>query len=92
MTEQQQEKTYPIRGRVLIARVVSAKMNKTAVCELDRLQFNSKYHRHERKQTRVKAHNAESINAKEGDIVKIGETRPISKTKSFVIIEKVKEA
>ena len=33
-----------------------------------------------------------SMNAKEGDIVKIGETRKISKTKNFVVMEIITEA
>ena len=40
--------------------------------------------------SKIKAHNPTSINAKEGDIVKIGETRRISKTKSFVVMEILK--
>jgi small subunit ribosomal protein S17 len=43
------------------------------------------------RRTRVKAHNPESIDAKEGDTVRIAETRPLSKTKNFVVIEIVKK-
>ncbi len=37
------------------------------------------------------AHNPPCINAKEGNIVMIGETRRLSKTKSFAVIEKLSE-
>jgi hypothetical protein len=47
-----------------------------------------KYERFSTKRTRLKAHNPDCIKAKEGDIVTIMETRPISKTKSFVVIKK----
>ena len=40
--------------------------------------------------TKVVAYNPECIHAREGDIVKIMECRPLSKTKSFVVIEILK--
>jgi small subunit ribosomal protein S17 len=80
-----------LRGRVFTGLVVSAKMQKTVTVEWPRRRFNKKYERFEVRRTRVKAHNPESIDAKEGDTVKIGETRPLSKTKNFVVIEIVKK-
>ena len=79
-----------IRGRTFTGTVVSDKMMKTATIEWPRRKFDKKYERFEVRRSRVKAHNPESINAKTGDIVKIVETRPLSKTKNFVIIEVVK--
>jgi len=79
-----------IRGRVFTGTVVSDKMMKTATIEWPRRKYNKKYERFEVRRTRVKAHNPESMDAKTGDIVKIAETRPLSKTKNFVIIEIVK--
>ena len=79
-----------LRGRVFTGTVVSDKMQKTATIEWPRRKFNKKYERFEVRRSRVKAHNPESIDAKTGDIVKIAETRPLSKTKNFVIIEIVK--
>ena len=43
----------------------------------------------QKKRSRIKAHNPECINAKEGDVVKVSECKPLSKTKNFVIIEKL---
>ena len=79
----------PIRGRHFVGTVTSSKMKKTAVVEFDRLHFLKKYERYEKRKTRLKIHNPECINAKEGDIVKIAECRPLSKTKNFVVIEKL---
>lgn len=81
-----------LRGRVFTGIVVSDKMMKTATVEWPRRKYNRKYERFEVRRTRVKAHNPESINAKVGDVVRIAETRPISKTKNFVIIEIIKKA
>jgi small subunit ribosomal protein S17 len=80
-----------VRGRIFTGTVVSDKMQKTATIEWPRRTYNKKYERFEVRRTRVKAHNPESIDAKTGDIVKIAETRPLSKTKNFVIIEIVKK-
>jgi len=79
-----------VRGRVFSGTVTSAKMQKTVTVEWPRRKFNKKYERFEMRRTRVKAHNPESINAREGDIVTIAETRPLSKTKTFVVIEVTK--
>lgn len=77
------------RGRTFIGTVVDAKMQKTATVEWERRAYVQKYERYEKRRTRVKAHNPENIDAKKGDIVKIMECRPLSKTKKFTIIEKV---
>lgn len=79
-----------VRGRIFSGTVISAKMQKTVTVEWPRKQFNKKYERFEMRRTRVKAHNPDSMDAKEGDLVRIAETRPLSKTKNFVVIEIVK--
>ncbi|RLG74628.1 MAG: 30S ribosomal protein S17, partial [Thermoprotei archaeon] len=53
-------------------------------------RFIKKYKRYERRRSRIPAHNPPCINAKKGDLVKIAETRPISKTVSFVVIQIVR--
>lgn len=78
-----------IRGRQFIGTVTSTKTRKTAVVEFERLHFLSKYERYEKRRTKLKVHNPECINAKDGDIVKVMECRPLSKTKNFVIIHKL---
>ena len=80
-----------VRGRQFNGIVLSTKMRKTAVMEFERLHFLKKYERYEKRRTKLKAHNPECINAKAGDIVMVMECRPLSKTKNFVIIQKLGE-
>ncbi len=79
-----------LRGKMLVGKVISAKAQRTAKIEFMRLFPIKKYERFEKRRTRLMVHNPDSINAKEGDMVKVMECRPISKTKNFVIIEKIK--
>ena len=78
-----------IRGRVFKGKVVSSKARDTAVVEWNYYHYVPKYERYERRKTRVSAHSPPCINVKTGDIVLIGECRPLSKSKRFVVIEKV---
>ncbi|MCX6708143.1 MAG: 30S ribosomal protein S17 [Candidatus Woesearchaeota archaeon] len=77
------------RGRTFTGIVLEARMQSTATVEWPRRKYVQKYERYERKRTRIKAHNPKEIDAKKGDIVKVEECRPISKTKHFTIIEKI---
>lgn len=79
-----------IRGRVMSGEIVSAKMRRTAVFNIERRHYLPKYERHEKRRTRLKVHNPDCISVKLGDKVRIAECRPLSKTKKFVIIEKIK--
>ena len=87
MTEKKQETTIKLHGRPFEGVVTSSKMQKTVVVGFERRKFLPKYERYEKKRTHLKAHNPESINAQEGDRVIIHETRPLSKTKHFIITE-----
>lgn len=75
-----------VRGLILKGVVVKAKMKNTVVVEREYLYYDRKYRRYERRTSRIHAHNPPCINAKEGDIVIIGETRPLSKTVHFVVL------
>jgi small subunit ribosomal protein S17 len=83
--------TLPVRGRVLDGVVVSSKMDKTVVVEREYLQFSTKFVRYERRRGHVPSHKPPCIDVKEGDRVRIAECRPISKTVSFVVVEKTEE-
>jgi len=76
------------RGRTFTGVVVSDKMSKTVTVEWTRRNYIQKYERYEKRRTRVKAHNPDEIDAVEGDLVTVKETRPLSKTKHFIIIKK----
>jgi len=83
------ERPLSTRGREFVGTVINAKMTQTATVEWPRQEYVSKYERFLTKRTRVKAHNPTAVDAKVGDRVRIRECRPISKTKSFIIIEKL---
>jgi len=81
----------PVRGRVLEGYVVSAKMDKTVIVKRDYLHYVPKFMRYERRHSSIPSHNPPCIDAKEGDRVIIAECRPVSKTVSFVVVEKLEE-
>ncbi len=81
-------KALGTRGREFVG-TVTASSQKTATVEWPRSKKSPKFERYEKAKTVLKAHNPECMSAKRGDIVRISECRPISKTKSFVIIEKL---
>ena len=80
-----------VRGNVFTGIVVSDKAMKTVTIERTLTHYVAKYERYKKFRSRIKAHNPECIAAKVGDMVKAGETRKLSKTKNFVILEKVKK-
>ncbi len=75
-----------VRGIILEGVVVSDKMHRTVVVRRDYLYYDKKYRRYERRHSKIHAHNPPCINAKVGDVVIIGETRPLAKTVSFVVL------
>ena len=71
--------------------VVSDKMDKTITVQVDRVLHHPVYNRSIRTATKFKAHD-EANTAKVGDVVRIQETRPLSKTKRWRLIEVVKRS
>ena len=80
-----------VRGKTMVGKVVTSKVHTSITVEQERTALVPKYERYQKKRIRVHAHKPPSIDAKEGDIVKIMECRPLSKTKKFVVVEKVEE-
>ena len=76
-----------VHGRQFEGMIVSAKVPKLATVEWERRVFIPKYERYLKRRSKVQAHNPPCVNAKLGDVVRIMECRPVSKTKNFVIIE-----
>lgn len=76
-----------VHGRSFTGIVIAKDVHRTATVEWGRTVRIKKYERYARKRTKVRVHNPSCIDAKEGDKVVIMECRPLSKTKSFVIIE-----
>ena len=81
---------YSVRGTVLEGTVISAKAPKTITIERFITRYVPKYERYKKVRSKVKAHVPDGVLVAEGDVVRIGETRKLSKTKSFVLIEIVK--
>lgn len=78
-----------VRGRILTGTVVSAKMHRTVKIVIHHSHYLKKYERYEKRRTKLLVHNPPSINAQVGDTVRVMETRPISKTKHFVVVERI---
>ena len=81
-----------VRGKILKGVVISDKMQRTVTVRIDYVRYDRKYKRYERRFSKIKAHNPPCLNAREGDIVYIGECRPIAKTVHFVVCQIVKRA
>jgi small subunit ribosomal protein S17 len=79
-----------VRGQVLDGVVVSDEMSNTVVVMRESVKRNQKYERYEKRRTKIHVHNPPCLAAKSGDRVKIAECRPLSKTKSFVVVEVLK--
>ncbi|MCJ7720907.1 30S ribosomal protein S17 [Candidatus Bathyarchaeota archaeon] len=83
--------TLSLRGHALEGIVVSDKMEKTIIVRRDYLNYVPKFKRYERRRSNVAAHSPPCLEIKTGDKVKLAECRSISKTVSFVVIEKLEE-
>lgn len=79
--------TLSVRGQIIEGVVVSDRMKGTVVVKRDYRRFIPKYERFELRTGKYRAHNPPCIDAKVGNKVRIMECRPLSKTKSFVVIE-----
>ncbi len=69
-----------------VGRVVSNKMDKTVVVAVDYVRRHPLYQKRVRRTSKFYAHDEQNF-CREGDIVRIEETRPISKTKRWVVRE-----
>ena len=67
-------------------RVVSNKMNKTVTVLVERLVKHALYGKYIRRSTKLHAHDEDNA-CNEGDIVRVTECRPLSKTKNWRVVE-----
>jgi small subunit ribosomal protein S17 len=74
----------------LVGRVVSNKMDKTIVVSIERVMMHSLYKKAVKRSKRVKSHDAKN-ECSIGDIVRIEETRPLSRDKRYRLIEIVEK-
>ena len=87
------ESTAAVQGKrkTKVGRVVSDKMDKTIVVSVERLQRHPLYKRVVRLSNKFKAHD-EANEAHVGDTVRIAESRPLSATKRWRLVEVVARA
>lgn len=78
-------------ARTLSGRVVSDKMDKTITVLIERRVKHPVYGKIISRSTKIKAHD-ESNQCGIGDLVAIQETRPLSKTKSWALVEVIEKA
>lgn len=78
-----------VRGRIFEGIVESTAMSRTVVIRNDYKHLVTKYNRLESRKGVITAHHPDCIELKEGDKVRAMECRPLSKSKSFVVIEKI---
>jgi len=73
--------------RTLTGRVVSDKMDKTVVVQVDRKVLHPRYKKYVSRRKRYKAHD-ENNECRTDDTVVIREARPLSRTKRWVVVER----
>ena len=79
------------RKQIMVGRVVSDKTDKTITVLVENYRFDPLYKKRVKNSTKFTAHD-EKNEAKTGDKVRIEETRPLSKTKNFRLVEIVEKA
>ena len=81
-----QKKLHTVDGRV-----VSNKMDKTITVLVERQVKHALYGKYIRRSTKLHAHNEENA-CNEGDVVRVAECRPLSKSKNWRVVEVVTRA
>ena len=85
------EQTERANRKVRVGNVVSDKMDKTVVVLIETSKKHPLYKKIVKKSFKLKAHD-ENNECKEGDRVKITETRPLSKDKRWRVVEIIEKA
>merc|ERR1711939_210587 len=76
-----------IRGRILKGMCISNKMDRTIIIRRDFLHYVKKYNRFEKRHKNVSAHCSPCFRVNEGDIVTVGQCRPLCKTVRFNVLK-----
>ena len=93
MNEQPAAEEKPERGRRKVRQgvVVSDKMDKTVIVQIEQTVKHRAYHKTIRRSRKLAAHD-ERGDAQVGDTVRLMETRPLSKTKRWRVVDVVERA
>ncbi|KXS14302.1 ribosomal protein S11-like protein [Gonapodya prolifera JEL478] len=76
-----------IRGRILTGVVRSTKMKRTIIIRRDYLHYIAKYNRYEKRHRNLAAHLSPCfVGVEVGDVVTVGQCRPLSKTVRFNVL------
>ena len=83
--------TTRIRGKITSGVVVSKKSRNTVIIRRNYVQFIKKYQRYERRNTRLACHLPDCLRNEInlGDLIRVGESRKLSNTKAFIVLEKI---
>jgi len=76
--------------KIRVGKVISTKMDKTIVVEVERLVQHPKYKKTVKRTSRLYAHDEKKV-CNLGDIVRVAETRPLSKRKRWRLVERLEE-
>ncbi len=83
--------TQQDNARILTGRVVSSKMDKTITVLVERLVKHPKYGKYIKRSSKLFAHDENNL-CNEGDLVTISPSRPISKNKTWALVEVVSKS
>ena len=78
--------TLRVRGKLLTGKVVSVSAKNMAVVQRESTKYNNKYMRYLKKRHKLHAHLSPCLDLSIGDVARVAECRPISKTVSFVVV------
>jgi len=87
------DKKCPFHGEITVkkelfsGKIIKKDINHSATIEWFRPNYIPKYERYELKRSRLRVHNPACLNAEIGQEVLVAKTRPLSKTKTHVIIQ-----
>lgn len=81
--------SLPVRGQIIKGTVSSVRMQNSIIVKREFMNYVPKYERYEKRTSKYSAHCPPCIKVDVGDKVRIAECRPLTKTISFVTIEKI---
>ncbi len=80
-----------VRGGLTVGRVIKLRAKKLAIIEKEYLVYVRKYKRYEKRRSRIHARVPPCVSLGLGDNVLIGETRPLAKSVSWVVLGVLKK-
>ena len=86
MSDNNENKSDKSGQRTVEGRVVSNKMDKTVTVLIERQVKHALYGKYIKRSTKLHAHDADNA-CKEGDVVRVTEIAPLSKTKNWRVVE-----